>query len=603
MAKFISGQDRNQIILFPEKLDDLIAYDSEVRIIDKFVDTLDLKAMGFKRVVPNNKGTNSFNPKDLLKLYLYGYRNKVRSSRKLESLCKINIEVRWLLRGLEPDFRTISDFRKENISSLKEVFKETVVISKELKLLGNTFSEDGFKLEAVNSKEKNYTLNKLDERIKREKNKLIKEVIKKMTDEEDPNIKKTKEEMNKEAIEEVEKYLKEMEEEDKKELGQETVKFTQEMVEVAERVVKHQKIKREIEQTGESQKSLTDKDARLMKNNGKFSVCYNVQEITDTKSHIVVDYEADNNPGDSGRLEKISEEAKKITGKQIINNVTDKGYNDRKDMAKCLEKGIRPQVTLTEEEKYFEVEFEYVDNEISEQEKRSRSARKIKKCLEAGVIPKVYDRILSDIRIEEKRELKEIEEIEENNQIDTEDLRSMAMKNECFVKDKEHNKVFCPQGEELRQKSTNNGRIKYCNRLACKRCKKPCTTAKYKELMMSKEQVVSTQGNTKADRELKSKYNKKRKKKMKVKKVVKAKLIPEKSKLRKRMGTSEHVHGTLKRTDDASYLLLKGNEKVNGELALSYCATNLRRLKNLVPYEKIMKYLNEKGAEKELLLS
>ena len=274
MAKFISGQDRNQIILFPEKLDDLIAYDSEVRIIDKFVDTLDLKAMGFKRVVPNNKGTNSFNPKDLLKLYLYGYRNKVRSSRKLESLCKINIEVRWLLRGLEPDFRTISDFRKENISSLKEVFKETVVISKELKLLGNTFSEDGFKLEAVNSKEKNYTLNKLDERIKREKNKLIKEVIKKMTDEEDPNNKKTKEEINKEAIEEVEKYLKEMEEEDKKELGQETVKFTQEMVEVAERVVKHQKIKREIEQTGESQKSLTDKDARLMKNNGKFSVCY-----------------------------------------------------------------------------------------------------------------------------------------------------------------------------------------------------------------------------------------------------------------------------------------------------------------------------------------
>ena len=94
MAKFISGQDRNQIILFPEKLDDLIAYDSEVRIIDKFVDTLDLKTMGFKRVVPNNKGTNSFNPKDLLKLYLYGYRNKVRSSRKLESLCKINIEVK-----------------------------------------------------------------------------------------------------------------------------------------------------------------------------------------------------------------------------------------------------------------------------------------------------------------------------------------------------------------------------------------------------------------------------------------------------------------------------------------------------------------------------
>ena len=127
MAKFITGQDRNQLVLFPEKLDDLVSSDSEVRIIDKFVENLDLVGMKFIRAVPNNKGTNSFNPKDLLKLYLYGYRNKIRSSRKLENLCKVNIEVKWLLGGLEPDFRTISDFRKNNAKALKEVFKATVI--------------------------------------------------------------------------------------------------------------------------------------------------------------------------------------------------------------------------------------------------------------------------------------------------------------------------------------------------------------------------------------------------------------------------------------------------------------------------------------------
>ena len=590
MGKYITGQDRNQIILFPEKIDDLIEEKSEIRIIDKFVETIDIKEKGFKRDVPNRKGTNTYNPRDLLKLYLYGYRNKIRSSRKLEKLCKTNIEVMWLMKGLKPDFRTISDFRKINAVALKEVFKETVIISKELKILGNTYSQDGYKIEAVNSKERNYTLNKIDERIKREKEKIIKEIT------------KTKEKERKEAEEEVERYLKEMEEEDKKESGQETIKFTEEMVEVAKKVKEHEKIREELERTGESQKSLTDKEARLMKNNGKFSVCYNVQEITDTKSHIVVGYEADNNPADSGRLEKVSEEAKKLSGKTIINNVTDKGYNDRKDMAKCLEKGIRPHVTLPEkEEQSYEVEFEYIENEISEKEKRSRSNKKIKKCLEAGVIPEVYKGILTDVRIEEKKEIEEITEIETEEEIDEEELRKIAKEKECFIRDKEHEKVFCPQGETLRKKSKNRNRIKYCNKMACKRCKKPCTTSKYKELVMGKEQRVSIPKGTKASREIKEEYNKKKKRKIKI--VVKMKLIPQRSKIKKRMGTSEHVHGTLKRTDDASYLLLKGKEKVNGELALSYSAINLRRLINIVPYEKIMEYLEKKGAERGLLLT
>ena len=125
MAKYIKGQNRNQLVLFPTKIDEVIGYDNEVRVIDAFVDMMDLEKKGFKRAVPNKKGTNSFDPRDMLKLFLYGYKNKIRSSRKLEKLCETNIEVMWLMKNLKPDFRTISDFRKENAKVLKEVFKET----------------------------------------------------------------------------------------------------------------------------------------------------------------------------------------------------------------------------------------------------------------------------------------------------------------------------------------------------------------------------------------------------------------------------------------------------------------------------------------------
>ena len=200
MAKYIKGQDRNQMVLYEERLDEMVSYDNEVRIIDKFVEAIDIEEKGIKRARPNKKGTNSFDPRDILKLYLYGYRNKVRSSRKLERLCETNIEVMWLIRGIKPDFRTISEFRKENAKALKEIFKETVRISEELKQIGSKLSQDGYKVQGVNSKEKNYTLNKVDERIKR-------------------------------IEEKIEKYLKEMDEIDKQEQQEEKIEFTEEMVE------------------------------------------------------------------------------------------------------------------------------------------------------------------------------------------------------------------------------------------------------------------------------------------------------------------------------------------------------------------------------------
>ena len=579
MAKYIKGLNRNQMVLFPEKIDDLVECDNEVRIIDKFVDAIDVEKKGFKRATPNSKGTNSFDPRDLLKLYLYGYRHKIRSSRKLEYLCKTNIEVMWLIGNLRPDFRTISDFRKENAGVLKEVFKETVVMSKELKVLGTKLSQDGYKLEGVNSKERNYTLNKIDERIER-------------------------------IEEQIERYFKEMDEVDKKESGEQTIEITEEMVEEQKRRTEENKkkeiqkakleeIRKEIEESKESQKSLTDKDARLMKNNGKYTVGYNVQEITDSKSHIVTNYEATNNPADIGSMNRVASEAKEIMDtEEIIDNITDQGYKDRKDMAECLKNGIRPQVTLGEEESY-EIEFEYVEKEISEEKRASKKIEDIKECLEAGVIPKVYEDILSEVEIKEKRVLESIEEIKEGEEIEKEDLRKLAVEKEVFIKDKESNKVFCPQGETLRPKSSKDEEVKYCNKMACKRCKKPCTKAKYKELSMKINQIVSVPVGNEEGKEIKKKFNPQVKKNTKKVKVVKMKLRPKEEDIKLRMGTSEHVHGTLKRADDGSYLLLKGLEKVNGELALSYCAINLRRIVNLLGVERIMKYLEEKIERRE----
>jgi transposase len=167
MANFIKGIDRNQIALFPLMVDDMISEDNIVRVIDKFVEELPLEKSEFKNAVPNSKGTNHYDAKDLLKLYLYSYKEGVRSSRKIAVLCKKNIEVIWLLGGLQPDFRTISDFRKNHVSVLKKVFKELMMFCKEEEIIGNKITQDGVKLQAVNSKDNNYTLNKVDDRIKR----------------------------------------------------------------------------------------------------------------------------------------------------------------------------------------------------------------------------------------------------------------------------------------------------------------------------------------------------------------------------------------------------------------------------------------------------
>ena len=548
MGKFIKGIDRSQLVLFTETLEERIPEESSVRVIDLFVECLDLERMGFTKTNPNRKGTNSYDAKDLLKLYLYAYRNKVRSSRNLAKLCKNNIEVMWLIRGITPDFRTIADFRKENVKVLKEVFKELVLMCKNMELIGEEYSQDGVKIEAVNSKERNYTLNKLDDKIKR-----------------------------------IDKYLEEMDKIDKEEAEEEQLITLKELEEKIKKKKARKKelemMRKQLEESHENQISLTDKESKLMKNNGKFSVCYNDQVLVDTKSHIVVNYKADNNS-----MYEINKEAKEYLEKKITKNITDKGYNDREDMVKCLEEGIIPEVTLAKGQKEYKLEIEYKENEENKKE--------LKDLLKSGVIPEEYKEYMKDIKVEEKEVYKVEEEII-GKELSKEELRDIAMKYKCFTKEIKSGEVYCPEGEILRKKSKNGDGYKYCNKLACKNCKNPCCECEYKEAVFKEGQIIVSR-----DRKLKEKINGKIKRRKEKIKVVTLKLIPKEEDTKRRKSISEHCHGTMKRNDNAYYFLMKGEENINGELAIYYTMSNLRRIENIIGIKSLIEYLKKKQKER-----
>lgn len=560
MGNYIKGRDREQLVLFPTSLEEKIAKDNEVRVIDAFVESLDMKKVGIKEGKNDAVGRRRYNPKDMLKIYLYGYRNRVRSSRKLMKLCENNIEMMWLVKQIEPDFRSISDFRKENAGSLKKVFVEFNIICKEIGILNiKEVSQDGTKIRAVNSKDKNYTLNKIDDRIER-------------------------------IEEKVEEYLKELEEEDKKANEEKMIKIE----ELKKRKAKYEEYKKEMEEKGESQKSITDKEARLMKDNGAYNVCYNMQALVTTDNHMMANYEITTNPADYGSMKNIVEECEEELEEKIEANITDKGYRERKDMMECLEMGVKPEVTLEKGEETIELETVYEENEVTEEEIKSRKKEDIKKVLRAGKIPEIYKDKIKSIKVEEKR-VRGYKEEEELEELGEEEKRELAYEEKIFIRDIEKEKVYCPEGRILRKKSVHGDRIRYCNKLACKNCKRPCTRAEYKEVDFREGQkIVIPNGNNKTTK----KKGKREKVETKREKRVKIEYKVDKEKVEKRKTISEHNHGSMKRWDNAGYCLLKGKEKVTGEVALYCCAYNIRRAINICTVEKLLEYFEEKKKEK-----
>ena len=326
---YIQTQDRNQMMMC--SLDSFVGPESIARVIDIFVDYLDLEDMGFEKAVPAFEGRPGFNPRAMLKLYLYGGQKSVRSSRKLSESCKINIEVKWLMEGLEPDFRTISDFRKDNIDCLKKVFHAfNQKLSEVLKK--GFLSVDGSKFQANNSKDNNFTANKLDDRI---------QWLNQHTDE----------------------YLRQLadmdEQEDVAEGQLSREELEHKLAEAKERLEKYESYRKHMEENGLSQISLTDIDAKLMKSKNGFIVAYNVQTAVDSETHLIEDYLLTNQPTDHGMIAPTVSGIKEQHPDKIIEVTADKGYNVEEDMVTCLENGVIPHVILPDGQDYYELELEY----------------------------------------------------------------------------------------------------------------------------------------------------------------------------------------------------------------------------------------------------
>lgn len=312
--QYIEGINRKSKIAFPEYIDDYIEEDNPVRVIDVFVESLDMDELGFKNSKPKDKGRPPYNPKDLLKLYIYGYMNKITSSRKLEKATKTNIEVMWLLRRLTPYNKSISDFRKDNKDAINTVFKEFVALCKGWDLFGKEIvAVDGSKFRASNSKKNNFNAKSLDRKI--------------------------------EYLEEkVEKYMQEIEENDieesiDREPSKEEIKSR--IKELEERKEKYERYKEKIEKGETTEISTTDPDTRLMAtNNNGINVCYNVQTVVDSKHKLIVDCDVINNPTDHGMLSKMAKSAKETFEVEELKALADKGYYNVDDLIECEKENI-----------------------------------------------------------------------------------------------------------------------------------------------------------------------------------------------------------------------------------------------------------------------
>jgi transposase len=318
MTSFMSGVDRNQGTLFPAQLEDYVAGDNPVRVIDFFVDQLDLAGLGFWRVSPKLSGRPAYNPATLLKLYIYGYLNRVQSSRRLERECQRNVEVMWLTGCLSPDFKTIADFRKDNGPAIRKVCREFIVVCGRAGLLtATTVAIDGSKFKAVNSRDRNFTKAKVAKRL--------------------------------EQIEaSIERYLSELETADRQPSTPEikTNRLKNKIGRLKQEIERMKAIGAQLEKAEDTQISLTDPDARSMQGTGKATgtVGYNLQCAVETKHHLIVAHEVTNAVNDRHQLSGMAAKAKEALGAETIEALADRGFHDGKELLACDQAGVTAYV-------------------------------------------------------------------------------------------------------------------------------------------------------------------------------------------------------------------------------------------------------------------
>jgi transposase len=311
MKRFIAGADRAQSTLLPECLDDFIDESNPVRVIDAFVDALDLGKLGFDGVVPEATGRPSYHPSALLKLYIYGYLNRIQSSRRLEREAGRNLEVIWLLRRLTPDDKTIADFRKNNGPAIKKVCSQFVELCRELGLLTKaSVAIDGSKFKAVNNRDKNFTRGKVERR-------------------------------RAQLEESVARYLAQLDTADRQEpseaLAAKTAHLKEKLSKLESEMQRLAAMEKLMLASPDQQVSLTDPDSRSMATSGRGSgvVGYNVQVAVDTEHHLIVTHEVTNSGSDRAQLANIASQAKAVLGVDRLEAVADRGYFSGEEILAC----------------------------------------------------------------------------------------------------------------------------------------------------------------------------------------------------------------------------------------------------------------------------
>ena len=316
MKRFIEGIDRGQSTLFPERLEDWVGEDNAVRVIDVFVDELDLGGLGFDRLRPEATGRPGYHPAMLLKLYVYGYLNRVQSSRRLEREAGRNVEVMWLTGRLAPDHKTIADFRKDNGSAIRKVCARFVALCRQIGLLATaSVAIDGSKFKAVNNRDRNFTEAKMQRRM--------------------AQIEKS-----------VARYLDQLDSADRQEpskaLSMKVTRLTEKITKLREEMQRLEALEARRQAASDGQISLTDPDARSMATSGRGSgvVGYNVQTAVDTEHHLIVAHEVVNVGNDRAQLADMSKKAKVVLGVEKLDVVADRGYFDSEEILACDRAGI-----------------------------------------------------------------------------------------------------------------------------------------------------------------------------------------------------------------------------------------------------------------------
>ena len=317
MKRFIQGEHRGQSTLLPESLDDYVSDTNPVRVVDVFVDELDLATLGFDGVIPAETGRPAYHPAILLKIYIYGYLNRIQSSRRLEREAQRNVELMWLTGRLMPDFKTIANFRKDNSKAIRGVCRQFVLLCQQLGLFSeNLVAIDGSKFKAVNNRDRNFTSAKLKRRMEEIETSISRYLA---------------------ALDVADRQIPSASAPDTASLEDKIAKLKAQMKEL-------QGVEAQLNESPDKQVSLTDPDARSMMTRGSGIVGYNVQTAVDTQHHLIVAHEVTNSGSDRDPLSSMAKQAREAIGAETLSVVADQGYFKGEEILACHNTNITAYV-------------------------------------------------------------------------------------------------------------------------------------------------------------------------------------------------------------------------------------------------------------------